>query len=107
MTKKKRKLNYEQEIAMMIAMTVRNNMEDFHCEHLLDDQMKELNPIIRNAIYTTLHALKNYAKSDGARAFCNFQKQLIPDYWEAPKLMKDYTHTVKRYKRDKNQESRL
>ena len=39
-----------------IAIVVRNAMEDFHCKHLSDEQMKELNPIIRNAIYTALYA---------------------------------------------------
>lgn len=39
---------------MLIAIAVRNEMEDFHCEHLTDSQMKELNPIIRNAIVTAL-----------------------------------------------------
>jgi hypothetical protein len=33
-----------------IAMCVRNAMENFHCAHLSDEQMSELNPIIRNAI---------------------------------------------------------
>ena len=33
--------------AKVIAMHVRNEMEGFHCQHLSDAQMKELNPIIR------------------------------------------------------------
>jgi hypothetical protein len=33
-------------LACYIAMVVRNAMEDFHCQHLTDDQMKELNPIM-------------------------------------------------------------
>ena len=49
-----------QGVATYMAMVVRNAMEDFHCEHLTDDQMKELNPIIRNAICTALHAFTNY-----------------------------------------------
>src|SRR5258708_6012326 len=40
--------------AMIVAMTVRNAMEDFHCEHLTDEQMRQLNPIIRNAIGRSL-----------------------------------------------------
>ena len=43
--------------ARVIAMHVRNEMEEFHCQHLSDDQMKELNPIIRKAIYATLRQL--------------------------------------------------
>jgi hypothetical protein len=41
----------------IVAVNVRNRMENFHCQHLTDDQMKELNPIIRNAIYEALHGL--------------------------------------------------
>jgi len=40
--------------AKIIASYVRNNIENFHCKYLDDDQMKELNPLIRNAIYTAL-----------------------------------------------------
>jgi len=37
-------------LAKLIAAYVRNNIEDFHCKYLTDAQMKELNPLIRNAI---------------------------------------------------------
>ena len=40
--------------AKAIAAYIRMYMEDFHHNHLSDEQMKELNPIIRNAIYTFL-----------------------------------------------------
>lgn len=56
-----------QEMAMVLAMVVRNAMEDFHCRHLNDEQMKELNPIMRNAIYTGLQAFRHYGRSTGAR----------------------------------------
>src|SRR5262245_60252351 len=46
-----------EDAAMYVAMVVRNALEDFHCRHLSDEQMKELNPLIRNAICTALHAL--------------------------------------------------
>jgi hypothetical protein len=82
-------------IAKFLAMCVRNNMEDFHCEHLSDEQMRELNPLIRDAIYTGLHALEYKMKKEGhekdaATQFVNFQCLLIPKYWEDPKFMKDY-----------------
>jgi Plasmid pRiA4b ORF-3-like protein len=75
------------QMAMIIAMAVRNAMEDFHCQHLSDAQMRDLNPIIRNAICTALHALKNYSKSAKAREFINFSALLIPNYWEKPELI--------------------
>ena len=41
-----------QQLASSIAMVVRNALEVFHCQHLNDEQMRVLNPIIRNAICT-------------------------------------------------------
>ena len=80
----------DQETAMYIAMVVRNAMEDFHCEHLSDEQMAELNPLIRNAIYTALWALHE-AENTGpnsflARAFVTHSRLMLPEYWELPEL---------------------
>ena len=71
-----------QELAMYLASVVRNAMEDFHCRYLSDEQMKELNPIIRNAIYT-------------AQSFVDFSVRLIPSYWEEPTLTDDFLKSVK------------
>ncbi len=76
--------------AMLIAMVIRNAMEDFHCEHLSDEQMRKLNPIIRNAVYTALHAFQHYERSPQAKKFADFQSRLIPDYWESPEMTRDY-----------------
>ena len=76
--------------AMYIAMVVRNAMEDFHCRHLSDDQMKELNPIIRNAICTALHAINRSSVSKGAKSFVDFHTGMIPKYWERPVLLEDF-----------------
>ena len=76
--------------AMYIAIVIRNAMEDFHCEHLSDDQMKQLNPIIRNAVCTALHTFQNYERSPRDRQFMDFQLRLIPKYWESPRLLDDY-----------------
>ena len=84
-----------QEMAMFLAMIVRNAVEDFHHRHLSDQQMKELNPIVRNAIYTGLQALRHYDRSEGARSFADFQKMLIPKYWEQPELLTDFVENVK------------
>jgi hypothetical protein len=82
-----------QDTAMFVAMVVRNAMEDFHCRHLSDEQMKELNPIIRNAIYTALHAAGRGRESKAARAFVDFHMRSIPRYWEKPVLLPDYLDT--------------
>ena len=71
-----------------IAMVIRNAMEDFHCKHLSDTQMKELNPLIRNAIYTALYTMHYYMDSDRIREFVNSQVEMIPRYWEEPELIK-------------------
>ena len=80
--------------AIYLASVVRNAMEGFHCKHLTDAQMRELNPIIRNAIYTGLQALSHYHKSTGARAFVEHQRALIPHYWEPPELLADFRKSV-------------
>ncbi len=73
--------------AKYIAIVVRNAMEDFHHQNLSDGQMKELNPIIRNAIYSALYAYDNREESGKAERFVEYNMSMIPDYWEAPELL--------------------
>lgn len=75
-----------QALAKYIAMVVRNEMEDFHCEHLSDAQMRQLNPIIRNGICSALHAWLNYDEYENAKAFADHALLMIPDYWEEPEI---------------------
>ena len=79
-----------QQMAIYIAMVVRNAMEDFHCEHLNDEQMKKLSPIVRNAVATALHAFDHYERSEAARKFVDFAFRSVPKYWEKPELLDDY-----------------
>ena len=62
-------------------------MEDFHTKHLSDAQMKELNPLIRNAVYTALYTIQYFEKSDKAKTFLNYQTDMIPEYWEEAELI--------------------
>lgn len=73
--------------AKYIAIVVRNAMEDFHHKNLSDEQMKELNPIIRNAIYSAIYAHDNRGESGKAERFVEYNMSMIPDYWEAPELL--------------------
>ena len=73
--------------AKYIAIVVRNAMEDFHCAHLSDEQMKELNPIIRNAIYTAIYAYETHKQSNRSESFVDYHFRSIPKYWEEPELM--------------------
>jgi hypothetical protein len=70
-----------------ISIVVRNAMEDFHDAHLSDAQMKELNPIIRNAIYTALYAFETCERSKKAEPFVRESMSMIPPYWEEPQLL--------------------
>lgn len=92
-----------QEYVMYIAMAVRNEMEDFHSKNLSDEQMRELNPIIRNAIYTALYAFDHYDKDLVSRSFVDFQLRLIPDYWELPQLSESFKKDLN----DKEHKKRL
>jgi hypothetical protein len=83
------------EMAMMIAMVVRNGMEDFHCKHLTDKQMKELNPLIRNSIYTALYMLILAERTEPLENIIKWTKLCIPNYWEDPELNKDFTEALK------------
>ena len=85
----------DQKLANYIAMVIRNAMEDFHSEHLTDDQMKQLNPIIRNAICTALHAFNSYDQSDAAATFVDFNMRMVPSYWEPAELLDDYVQMWK------------
>lgn len=66
-------INDKNLLAKTIAAAVRNAMEDFHVKYLTDEQMKELNPIIRNAIYTILQ--REYS-------LLSYFLMFVPDYWE-------------------------
>lgn len=79
------------DFAKYIAIVVRNAMEDFHCKHLSDEQMKELNPIIRNAIYTALYAYDAQKQSNLLKYFVDYHLMSIPKYWEEPEFVKGFT----------------
>jgi hypothetical protein len=70
----------------LIAHAVRDELEDFHVKHLTDAQMKELNPLIRNAIYNSLFAMANVEKHEECAKIIEWHLMAIPPYWEAPKL---------------------
>ena len=74
-----------QDLAGILAMIVRNGMEDLHAESIPDDVMAELNPIIRNGILSGLDALAN-----GHTMYLAFAKMLIPEYWEPAEFLDDY-----------------
>ncbi|MDP1834667.1 MAG: hypothetical protein Q8K75_01950 [Chlamydiales bacterium] len=79
------KLDTITKTSLIIAMYLRNELEDFHSKHLSDSQMMELNPIIRQATYNILTYLELAGGGDiAAQRVIDFQMILIPDYWELP-----------------------
>ena len=72
------KLDDNNYLAKTIAAYVRMNIEDFHTRHLSDEQMKELNPLIRNAIFSFFEDLDN-----GSIGKIWMNRLLnCPEYWE-------------------------
>ncbi len=45
-------LNNKNRVAKAVAAFIRNKIEDFHVKYLYDEQMRKINPLIRNAIFT-------------------------------------------------------
>lgn len=68
---------------MLVAMNVRNAMEDFHVANLSDEQMAELNPIIRQAIFDTVVMIEQMDDPDTAEHL-SWLIRMIPDHWEIP-----------------------
>jgi hypothetical protein len=80
-----------QSYAKYIAMVVRNAMEDFHSKHLSDEQMKEFNPIIRNAVYTAIYGFMTAERSAKSKRYVEHMFRMIPSYWEDPVLLVDFS----------------
>lgn len=81
-------------VAMYLSMVVRNHLEDFHVKHLSDKQMKELNPLIRNSIFTALYALEWSHCLPQCQLYVDFHRRTIPSYWEMPELTDDFLNSV-------------
>lgn len=76
-------LSARQQHVMLVAMYLRNALEDFHVAHLSDAQMKELNQTTRQALFEIVTAIEseNDPKAD---RLLSWLVGSIPDYWEVP-----------------------
>lgn len=77
------KLNPKQQHVMVVAMYLRNAMEDFHFKHLSDEQMAELNPIIRQALFDVITIIEDDDRDRQAESM-GYLVGMIPPYWEVP-----------------------
>jgi len=77
-------------ITLIISKYIRDEIEDFHGKYLSDEQMKELNPIIRQALFNILTIFDISQTPEtcdyklAAQDLVNGLKQTLPDYWELP-----------------------
>jgi hypothetical protein len=82
------KLTQTQQVTLLIAMHVRNEMEDFHVEHLSDTQMKQLNLIIRQAIFDMVSLTNKRPETEieqkKAAQAIDWLVKMVPEYWEIP-----------------------
>ena len=83
-------LEDEQLMAMFVAIVVRNALESFHADHIPDALMKEFNTLVRDAVYTALHAARSAAHSERVAAWVASQLIQVPPYWERPELLNRY-----------------
>lgn len=67
-----------------------NALEDFHCQHLSDEQIKELNTLIRDAVYNALCSHAHFESSSEAQRFVQHHTEMIPLYWEMPRLYESF-----------------
>jgi hypothetical protein len=72
----------------LIAISVRNEMEEIHAQHIPDDLMPDLNRAIRRGIYLALRNIflmtnaTNVVDYYRAKAYLWFLFTTLPDYWE-------------------------
>ncbi len=76
---------------MLAAMYLDTGSPNCTKERILNEPERELNPIVRNAICTALHAFLNDENSDVNKIFVDFHVCSIPKYWERPVLIDDYS----------------
>lgn len=62
----------------VLATYVRYHIEEFHSKHLSDEQMRELNPLIRNAIFTMFEDISEEINFK----ISGLLRLNLPDYWE-------------------------
>jgi hypothetical protein len=74
-------LTPRQQHVLLLAIYVRNSLEDFHVKHLSNSQMKELNMLIRQRLYDVVSAIED--ESDNQKLLGYLVAQ-IPDCWEIP-----------------------
>jgi hypothetical protein len=86
-------LTTTQQLAQLCAIHVRSALENIHAEddgRLPDSSMKEVNTLVRDAIYEVLimqtEVQEDPEKEVDRLRFLEYLQLSIPHYWEAPKM---------------------
>ncbi len=74
-------LTARQQHVLLVAIYLRNSIEDFHVAHLTDSQMKDLNQIIRQSLYDIVSIIED---EEDNQAMLSYLVAQVPDYWEIP-----------------------
>lgn len=80
------KLDRQQKHVLLMAVFVRNALEDFHVQHLNDEQMHELNVAVRSGLSRGVKFLEEGANSPTSEAYFELLVEQIPSYWELPEI---------------------
>lgn len=73
-------------ITKIIANAINDGIKDFRGKNLSDEQLKELDPLIRSSIYNILSAFGYYDVDPLCREFVNQHLYSIPKHWEDVQL---------------------
>ena len=86
-----KRIDDEQQRAMYIATVVLNAIENAQFRNIFSRTTPKLESIVRNAIYTALHAEATYKESPASRIFTDLKKAQIPKWYEPAKLLRNLT----------------
>jgi len=81
------KLREPQQFAMFVTTVILNEIDQRWKRRLRSGQRKELNGIIRSAVYSALHAHESYDRLASSREFVDAIRVLMPRYYEPAKLI--------------------
>lgn len=81
------KLNDVQQLAMFITTVVLGEIDRRWKRRLQAGQREELSEIIRNAVYSSLHARESYEGLASSREFVNAVRVLMPRYYQPAVLI--------------------
>ncbi|HET8669077.1 MAG TPA: hypothetical protein VFM05_00175, partial [Candidatus Saccharimonadales bacterium] len=86
-----KKMDEEQQRAMFIATVVLDAIERARFKNIFSWRTPKLDSIVRNSIYTALHAEATYEESAASKMFVDMIKARIPKWYEPAKLLQNLT----------------